>query len=126
MAPRPRRGRFGSLATLFGSLITGRLRTVEVRGDSMRPTLFDGDWILTRVRPGSIRPGDVVVLEHPHRAGFDLVKRVSSTGPDGVTVLGDDPEAGSVDSVTFGQVPATSVAARVLLRYRPLPPRIVR
>lgn len=92
----------------------------------MRPTLRPGDWILACVRPRSVRPGDVVVLTHPHRSGFDLVKRVSTIGDDGVLVLGDDPGAGSVDSVEFGPVPRSSITARVMLRYRPLPPMLTR
>lgn len=92
----------------------------------MRPTLDDGDWVVVTTRAHPIRPGDVVVLDHPEVRGFELVKRVSSVGTDGVVVLGDDPTAGSVDSVTFGPVPSESITARVLLRYRPLPPRLIR
>jgi signal peptidase I len=114
------------IGDLVGALVTGRLATFEIVEHSMRPTLADGDWVVARDQPDSIRPGDVVVLEHPGRPGFDLVKRVSTLGPDGVIVLGDDPGSGSVDSVAFGPVRADAIRARVLLRYRPLPPRLVR
>ena len=44
---------------------------VVVAGDSMSPTLLDGDQLLCRrVRPGmGVREGDVVVLERPDRPG---------------------------------------------------------
>ena len=85
--------------------------------------------------PGSVAPGDVVVLDLPGRPGFEIVKRVIAVGgdvldtPDGprtvddgeVWVLGDDPAAGSVDSRHFGPVPRDRIIARVLWRYRPLP-----
>src|SRR5262245_52176221 len=58
---------------------------VEVRGDSMLPTLEPGDWALAVDTP--VRVGDVVVVEHPRRPGFELVKRVTAmpgdTAPDG-------------------------------------------
>lgn len=92
----------------------------------MRPTLLPGDWVLASTLHRPIQPGDVVVLQHPDRSDMELVKRVSSIGSAGVVVLGDDPGAGSVDSVTFGPVPPESVTSRVLMRYRPLPPRLIR
>lgn len=126
MAPIPRRRRLGILASLVGGLLGRRLRAYEIRDHSMRPTLADGDWVICLKRPRRIRPGDIVVVEHPERRDFDLVKRVSSIGSDGIVVLGDDPGAGSIDSVTFGPVSPGNVEARALLRYRPFPPRTVR
>src|SRR6266545_4712616 len=59
---------------------------VEVRGPSMAPTLVPGDWALA-VAPGKLRRWDVVVVEHPSRPGFELVKRITGIpdelGPDG-------------------------------------------
>src|SRR6266540_3576295 len=49
---------------------------VEVRGPSMAPTLVPGDWALA-VAPGKLRRWDVVVVEHPSRPGFELVKRIT-------------------------------------------------
>lgn len=91
----------------------------------MRPTLQDGDWIVAVRGNARLRPGDVVVLAHPHRPDFDLVKRAHSIDG-GVTVLGDDPGAGSVDSATFGPVDRSLVKGRVVLRYHPGRPRLIR
>lgn len=101
---------------------------VEIRGDSMAPTLLPGDWALAvaSVRP---RRGDVVVLEHPGRPGLEVVKRVTGVegdlGPDGrilgrdeLWVEGDNP-ARSTDSRHYGSVDRGSVRARIRLVYWP-------
>jgi signal peptidase I len=100
---------------------------VEVAGASMRPTLEPGDWALA-VRTRRVRRGDVVVVEHPERPGFELVKRVThlrgDVAPDGlglvdrVWVEGDDPE-GSSDSRSFGPLPIGLVRGRVWVVWWP-------
>jgi signal peptidase I len=100
---------------------------VEVRGDSMLPTLEPGDWALAVVKP--VRLGDVVVLEHPERPGFELVKRVTAM-PGGVVGdgkrLGADEYwvqgeagAGSSDSRTFGAVRQTDVRGTLVYVWWP-------
>lgn len=126
MPNHPRRGRLATFAAILTSLVTGRLRRYEIAESSMRPTLQPRDWVIASTLHRPVRPGDVVVLSHPDRRGIDLVKRISSVDSAGVIVLGDDAAAGSVDSVTFGPVPPESISARVLMRYHPLPPRLVR
>lgn len=112
----------------------GRLVAYEIEDHSMEPALHPGDWVLG-VRGGRARPGDVVVFEHPLRPGFDLVKRVVApdgqaenpiTAPDELWALGDNPVAGSVDSRTLGPIPRACLRARLLIRYRPGPPSLVR
>jgi mitochondrial inner membrane protease subunit 2 len=100
---------------------------VEVAGASMRPTLEPGDWAIA-VRARRLRRGDVVIVEHPDRVAFELVKRVThlpgDVSPDGlglvdrVWVEGDDPE-GSSDSRTFGPLPPGLVRGRVWLVWWP-------
>jgi signal peptidase I len=100
---------------------------IEVEGTSMRPTLEPGDWAIA-VRARRLRRGDVVIVEHPDRVGFELVKRVThlpgDVAPDGlglvdlVWVEGDDPE-GSSDSRTFGPLLPGLVRGRVLLVWWP-------
>lgn len=126
MPSGPHRSRFATFIAILAASVTFRLRRYEIAESSMRPTLHDGDWALSTTRHRPLRPGDVVVLTHPDRPDMELVKRIASIGDEGVVVLGDDPLAGSVDSVSFGPVSPESVSARVLLRYRPLPPRLIR
>jgi len=100
------------------------LRRVVVAGDSMAPTLLDGDRLLALARPWGIpaRPavGDIVAVTDPRRPDRVLVKRVASVEwPDGtIVVLGDSPDA-STDSRHFGAVPIGTVIGRVVHRYGP-------
>ena len=98
---------------------------VAVAGDSMRPTLGDGDWLLCRRAPAArgVRQGDVVVLERPDRPGLLIVKRAVRRDPDGWWVEGDNAAA-SDDSRVFGAVPDRYVVARVTARYWPRPRRV--
>jgi nickel-type superoxide dismutase maturation protease len=91
------------------------IRYLAVAGPSMEPALSDGDWVLAR-SGGPIRPGELVVVEHPQRPGLLLVKRIARVGPDGYWVLGDNPSA-STDSRHFGAV--ADVLGRVVWRVRP-------
>lgn len=102
---------------------------VEIRGPSMRPGLEPGDWALAVPSP-RVRRGSVVVVEHPTRPGFEMVKRVvaipGDLAPDGRVldrdrfwVEGDAPEE-STDSRHFGPVHREHVKAAVRLVYWPL------
>lgn len=101
---------------------------VEISGGSMRPSLEPGEWALA-VATSRFGRGDVVVVEHPERHGFEVVKRVAAVpgdvAPNGVTlgadeywVEGDSPDA-STDSRAFGPVHRRDVKARVRLVYWP-------
>ncbi|WP_219825575.1 signal peptidase I [Nonomuraea typhae] len=104
---------------------------VTVQGESMTPTLADGDRVLVRRRrPGQVSRGDVVVLEPPREPGRWNVKRVvalpgdpvpdglreTGTVPDGaLVVLGDNP-GGSADSRQRGFFPADQLLGVALRR----------
>jgi nickel-type superoxide dismutase maturation protease len=115
------------LGLLYG-IVRWRPSRVEVNGPSMSPTLEPGDWALA-VEAGRIRRGDVVVLEHPRRQGFEMVKRITGVpgdlAPNGRLLEtdecwaeGDNPDR-STDSRHFGPVPRDLVKARVTLVYWP-------
>lgn len=110
---------------LIGGALTLRLARYEIVEESMAPALSPGDWVLGIRRPRVVDQGSVVVVEHPHRPGFLLVKRVAPPPPglpEGhLWLLGDDPEAGSVDSRALGPFPLDRVRALLLLRYHPRP-----
>jgi len=102
----------------------------------MAPTLMPGDWALA-VPVRRVKRGDVVVVEHPDRPGYEMVKRVAHlpgdvvdrTAPEGSGSarslshdefwVSGDHEPGSTDSRHFGPVGLASLKARVLLIYWP-------
>lgn len=123
--------------------LRARLRVVEVRGGSMRPTYLDGDRLLVRRRR---RPaaGQVAVFRRPELPGRSaadvdwLVKRVVATAGEPVPaelaavvadrlvpagrflVRGDNPD--SIDSRHFGYIAERDLlgtAVRVLPAGRP-------
>ncbi len=93
----------------------------------MAPTLAPGDWALAIV-PRRFARGDVVVVEHPGRPGYEMVKRLTGVpgdavgervlGPDEFWVEGDH-EPASTDSRHFGPVRAGAIKAKVPLVYGP-------
>ena len=56
--------------------LRGRLRRYEIAEESMAPTLLPGDYVIAQPRRESPQRGDILIFEHPHQAGFELVKRV--------------------------------------------------
>jgi len=92
----------------------------------MMPTLLPGDWVLV-VEPRGYRTGDVVVVEHPGRPGYEMVKRITASpgevvserrlGPDEWWVQGD--HGSSTDSRHFGPVGGDALRAKVTLIYGP-------
>ncbi|MFL5736044.1 MAG: S26 family signal peptidase [Actinomycetota bacterium] len=116
-----------ALAIVLGWFVLRRRPfRVDIRGASMEPTLAEGEWALAIRR--RVRVGDVVVLEHPDRAGFELVKRVAAAPGDAVHdrrlggnewwVEGDRSDA-STDSRSFGPVSGSSIRGTVVLVYAP-------
>lgn len=109
------------------SFVRWRPSRVEIAGPSMAPALLPGDWALALPVRG-LRRGDVVVVEHPDRPGFEMVKRLVATpgdviaggralGADEWWVEGDDAE--STDSRQFGPVGRRAIKARLRLVYWP-------
>ncbi len=122
------------LAVQFVAWTEVLLRPVAVSGQSMEPTLRDGDRVLVDLwtyRQRAPRTGEVVWLVAPRPDSPYFVKRVGRThatssrsDPDSrpggtVWVEGDNP-ADSLDSRQFGELSADKIAGRVLLRYWPL------
>jgi len=87
-----------------------------VHGDSMQPTLSEGqdilsfNWAYIGRRP---TPGEVIVLNFQ---GNDLVKRVVKVEDDQVYVEGDNREA-STDSRDFGPVSPSNILGKVIYGY---------
>jgi signal peptidase I len=93
----------------------------------MMPTLLPGDWALAVTRR-RFRRGDVAVVEHPGRPGYEMVKRITGLPLErvGERLLGEDEfwvegnrEDASTDSRHFGPVLREQMKAKVLLVYWP-------
>jgi type IV secretory pathway protease TraF len=100
---------------------------VAIEGGSMAPTLLPGEWALT-VPLRHPKVGDVVVVEHPGRSGYEMVKRIAAapSGRVGDRTLGADEwwvegdlAAASTDSRRFGPVLGDALKAKVVLVYWP-------
>jgi len=101
------------------------LDVVEVRGNSMAPTLVPGDRLLVErlsYRLRAPRVGDVVLAADPRTPRRELVKRVALINGEAVTLIGDNRSA-STDSLAFGEVSRGAIAWRVVVRYARAPPR---
>lgn len=94
----------------------------------MAPTLAPDDWALT-VPLHHPKVGDVVVVEHPGRPGYEMVKRLTASPGDrvGDRTLGEDEwwvegdfAQASTDSRQFGPVSADELKAKVVLIYWPV------
>jgi nickel-type superoxide dismutase maturation protease len=93
----------------------GRRERFVVRGDSMEPSLEDGDEVLVNPRAFARRRpdvGDVVLFVHPIQSDVRAIKRVAEVRESGLWLLGDNPPSSS-DSRTYGVVPDRKLLGRV-------------
>ncbi len=95
----------------------GKRRIFRVRGDSMLPTLKDGDAVMI-VPARSVSKGDVVLAKHPYKSSVRILKRVSGIDTDGrYSLAGDNPDD-STDSRTFGSVPLEYIHGKAVCRLK--------
>jgi nickel-type superoxide dismutase maturation protease len=88
----------------------------------MAPELLPGDrlvvWKPVIWRSNAVGTGDIVAAPDPRDPERTVLKRAVAVGPEGVLLLGDNPDR-STDSRHFGRVPMSSVRGRVVYRYAP-------
>ena len=61
-------------------------RVIGVDGDSMFPTLKDGDWLAISGITAEIERGDIVVVTQPWERNVPIIKRVIAVGGDTVDI----------------------------------------
>ena len=89
-----------------------RIGTVLVRGPSMVPALYDGDFLVV-LRGGPVTPGSLVVARFRSRPELLVVKRA-------VRPVDGGWELASDNAFVEGPSGVADVEARVLFRYWPL------
>lgn len=91
--------------------LVGLRKAFRVEGNSMSPTLKDGDVVLINPK-AKAKVGDIVLANHPFKKSVKILKRIKefNAGDDAV-LTGDNPEE-STDSRTFGAVPVKYVLGR--------------
>lgn len=67
-------------------------KAVGVDGDSMYPTLKDGDWVAVSGITTSVDRGDIVVVTQPWERNVPIIKRVIAVGGDTVYIDFDSNE----------------------------------
>ena len=87
--------------------------SVTVRGDSMWPTLKDGDVVSCNSYQGeTVLEGQIIVFPSPFDNKNILIKRVKSIDDDQLFVEGDNPDpSASNDSHNFGSINISTVIA---------------
>ncbi len=95
-------------------------RTVAVAGDSMSPTLLDGDWLVVSWAAPKLKERKVYVIERADRPGVFVIKRLLEIGngesAGKVWVEGDNKA--STDSRQWGWISESELRGRVLFRYK--------
>ena len=99
--------------------LIGRRKRLRVTGESMTPTLHEGDLVFVDTRAyhnNTPSPGEILVARHPQQQDLRLIKRVGHiTDDERVFLVSDNPRAGT-DSRAFGAIGRDRVVGRVVGR----------
>ncbi len=96
-------------------LIIGRRRHSQVVGDSMLPTLKEGDIVIYRpIQSNEFLPqeGTIAVVKDPINPSILLIKRIYKVISTGIDIRGDNIK-NSIDSRQFGLVNRTNLCGIV-------------
>jgi nickel-type superoxide dismutase maturation protease len=89
------------------------LSLFKIKGDSMLPKMAGGDFVIISRLFFSLKPGDVVVVDHP--VYQRIVKRIEKTcSQQGIWLTGDNLSA-SVSSDDMGWVSRNQVKGKVIV-----------
>ncbi len=89
-----------------------------IEGDSMSPTLKQGDRIFIN-RKAEPKSGDIVLFRHPYKKNVKAVKRLAQITEDGKYYVLGDNKFESNDSRSFGAIPAKDILGVAVCRFSP-------
>ena len=92
--------------------LIGLREIFEVEGDSMSPTLNNGDLVLVNFQ-AEFKVRDIVLANHPFEKGAKLIKRIWKISPAGKYFLIGDNLAKSTDSRIFGEILAKDILGKI-------------
>jgi nickel-type superoxide dismutase maturation protease len=95
----------------------GKRRAILVEGDSMLPTLKNGDGILIDA-DAKISAGDIILAKHPFKKSVIILKRLAEIDENGNYFLVGDNPAESTDSRTFGAISAKHILGKAVCRLK--------
>ncbi|MEO8573788.1 MAG: nickel-type superoxide dismutase maturation protease [Pyrinomonadaceae bacterium] len=95
----------------------GRRRIFKVAGNSMLPTLKNGDAVMISSSV-PIAAGDIVLAQHPYKQSVKMIKRVAAIDDNGRYSLTGDNSDESTDSRTFGTVSIEYIHGKAVCRLR--------
>ena len=90
-----------------------RFIDVKVKGDSMWPTLENGNIVrFEKTNSDAIEINQIVLFKHPFKKDFNLIKRITSIEDRKVFLIGDNPDPNaSEDSHNFGLIGLEEIIA---------------
>ncbi len=95
----------------------GKRRAFLIEGDSMLPTLKNGDAILIDA-DAKVAVGDILLTKHPFKKSVKLVKRLSEIDQNGNYFLVGDNPSESTDSRTFGALSPKHLLGKAVCRLK--------
>jgi len=88
-------------------------KLIKVSGDSMSPTLLDGDILIT-TKPRAVGAGFIYVIEHSDLGR--IVKRIDGFDKRGRAILSGDNPA-STPSALLGSIERSRISGRAMFAY---------
>jgi nickel-type superoxide dismutase maturation protease len=85
-------------------------------GNSMYPTIKNGETVLVDRDTENIEVGDIVLAKHPAEMLSEIIKRVERTDERGNYFLVGDNSGNSIDSRSFGAVKREYIKGKVVAR----------
>lgn len=96
-------------------LAIGKRQAFRVKGDSMRPTISDGDIVVIDPR-SPVTVGDIVLARHPFKHSVKMLKCISAADENGRYLLTGDNPTDSTDSRSFGSVRESDILGKAVGR----------